>query len=74
LTLGEGALVPLGLLEFTLISFFWLLIPIDLPLILLDDLMGLCICCFIITRFKGAIKLFAGRIDATIYELLIEFS
>jgi hypothetical protein len=72
--LGEGALVPLGLLEFTLISLFWLLIPIDLPLIFPDDLMGLCICCFTITGFKGAIKLFSGRIDARIYKLLIEVS
>jgi hypothetical protein len=74
LKLGEGALVPLGLPELTIISLFWLLIAIDLPLRLPDDLLGLCVCCFAITRFKGAIKLYAGLIDLGIFELFIEVS
>jgi hypothetical protein len=77
LTLGEGAPVPLGLpiLELTLVSLSWLLlIPIDLPLRLPGDLLGLCVCCFAIAGFKGAIKLSGGPVDAGISELLIEVS
>jgi hypothetical protein len=45
-------------------SFPWLLlIPIDLPLRLPGDLLGLCVCCFAIAGFKGAIKLSAGLVD-----------
>jgi hypothetical protein len=79
LTLGEGAQVPPGLPELTLVSLSWLLlIPIDLPLRLPlrlpGDLLGLCVCCFAIAGFKGAIKLSAGLVDAGISELLIEVS
>jgi hypothetical protein len=74
-TLGEGAPVPLGLPELTLVALSWLLlIPIDLLLRLPGDLPGLCVCCFAIAGFKGAIKLFAGPVDAGISELLIEVS
>jgi hypothetical protein len=56
---------PLGLPEITLISLSWLLlIPIDLRLP--GDLLGLCVCCFAIAGFKGAIKLPAGLVDAGI--------
>ncbi len=65
--LGEGAPVPLGLPELTLVSLSWLLlIPIDLPLRLPSDLLGLCDCCFTIAGFKGAMKLSAGIVDAGI--------
>ncbi len=74
LTLGEAVPVPLGFLEHTLISFFWLLIPIDLPLKLSDDLLELCICCFTITGFKGLIKLSTSLVDVGISELFIEVS
>jgi hypothetical protein len=67
LTLGEGAPVPLGLPKLTFVSLSWLLlIPIDLPQRLPDDLLGLCICCFVIAGFKGAIKLSVGLVDARI--------
>jgi hypothetical protein len=75
LTLGEGAPVSLGLPELTLVSLSWLLlIPIDLPLRLPGDLLGLCVCCFAIAGFKGAIELSTGPVDARISELLIEVS
>jgi hypothetical protein len=75
LTLGEGAPVPLGLPKLTLVSRSWLLlIPIDLPLRLPGDLLGLWVCCFAIAGFKGAIKLSGGLVDAGISELLIEVS
>jgi hypothetical protein len=38
------------------------------------DLLGLCVCCFTIAGFKGAIKLSAGLVDAGISELVIEVS
>jgi hypothetical protein len=73
LTLAEGAPVPLGLPKLTLVSFSWLLlIPIDLPLRLPGNLLGLCVCCFTIAGFKGAIKLSTGLVDVGIFELLIE--
>jgi hypothetical protein len=51
-----------------------LLIPIDLPLKLLDDFLGLCVCCFAITWFKGPIKLSIGLVDVRISEPFIEVS
>jgi hypothetical protein len=74
LTLGEGVSVPLGLPKVMLISLFWLLIPIDFPLRPPNDLLGLCVCCFVIIGFKGANKLYAGLVDVGIFELLIEIS
>jgi hypothetical protein len=74
LTLGEGALVPLGLPKLTFISLFLLLIAIELPQRLPDDLLGLCVYCFTITGFKGPIKFSAGLVDVGISELFIEVS
>ncbi len=75
MTLGEGAPVPLGLPELALVSLSWLVLnPIDLPLRLPGDLLGLCVCCFAIAGFEGGIKLSAGPVDPGISELLIEVS
>jgi hypothetical protein len=42
--------------------------------VVVNDLLGLCVCCFVIIGFKGANKLYAGLVDVGIFELLIEIS
>ncbi len=75
MTLGEDAPISSGFPKLTLVLVSWLLlIPIDVPLSMPGDLLGLCVCCLAITGLEGVIKLYVGLVDAGIFELLIEVS